>query len=236
MASRDTKHLMILALRKYAGSPSPLSLACLDSVRIGTMAKASGRSSVKSLTQLNKPSKPSKRSKPKEPSEPKTSAEWQELACSRLVKVLQVARKFPGLHRVTSNKKPWTADLQLVGKVVMSRVNFTYRKKQYPTDVLSFPAPPPFVKQGMLGELLICLPVLKAQAKDMKISPQCELDVLLVHGVLHLLGFDHERGAKDALAMARWETRILDRVRAKTKNFERGLGLIERSNSGKESR
>ncbi len=216
------------------GPSSALSLGGLDSATIATMAKA--RSSIKSLTKLKNPNEWKKPNVRTGSNEPKTSAEWQELACSRLVRVLQVARKFPALHTVSSKKKPWTADLQLVGKVVMSRVNFTYRKKQYPTDVLSFPAPPPFVKQGMLGELLICLPVLKAQAKEMKISPQSELDVLLVHGVLHLLGFDHERGVKDALAMARWETRILDRVQAKTKNFERGLGLIERSNSGKESR
>jgi rRNA maturation RNase YbeY len=176
--------------------------------------------------------------KRKNPSDPKTRAEWQELADLRLALILKEIRTIPTLNKAGPRlpaRKPWCVEVQLVGNIVMSRVNFTYRKKKYPTDVLSFPAPMPFVKQGMLGELIVCLPILKAQAKEMKNPPQYELDVLLVHGVLHLLGFDHERGPKESAVMARWETRLLDRVQAKTKNFQRGLGLIGRTNSGKES-
>ncbi|MEO7163498.1 MAG: rRNA maturation RNase YbeY [Bdellovibrionia bacterium] len=195
-------------------SPLLLSLDLLDSVRI---------ESTMTLKELV---------------DPRTIGEWQELANSRLVRILKAGRKFPALNRMgpkTAAGRPWAGEVQLVGRTVMSRLNYTYRKKKYPTDVLSFPAPLPFVQQGMLGELIICLPVLKAQAKEIKNSPQCELDVLLVHGVLHLLGFDHEKGPKEASAMARWETRLLDLVQKKTKKFQRGFGLIERSNSDKES-
>jgi len=168
-----------------------------------------------------------------------STVQWQELACTRLALILKAADEFPSLKRRVKRrvKKPWQVEVELVGKAMMSRVNFIYRKKNYPTDVLSFPAPPPFVEQGMLGELMICLPVLKAQAQEIKSSPECELDVLLVHGVLHLLGFDHERGPKEARVMAGWEARLLGSVsqQAKTKKFQTGLGLIERSNSDKES-
>jgi rRNA maturation RNase YbeY len=170
--------------------------------------------------------------------DPRTIGEWQELASTRLAQILKVGRKFPALNKMGPKRetgKPWAAEVQLVGKAVMTRMNATYRKKKYPTDVLSFSAPLPFIKQGMLGELIVCLPVLKAQAKEIKSSPQCELDVLLVHGVLHLLGFDHEKGPKEATKMARWETRLLDLLQKKTKKFQRGFGLIERSNSDKES-
>jgi rRNA maturation RNase YbeY len=172
--------------------------------------------------------------------ESQTIAEWKILATSRLGVVLKLARSIPKLGAQVglgkSFKMPWTAEVALVNKQTMLELNSTYRKKNYPTDVLSFPAPAPFVKQGMLGELILCLPVLKAQAKEVKHPPQSELDVLLVHGVLHLLGFDHERGLKEASAMARWEIRLLEGIRAKTKLPQRGLGLIERSNSGKESK
>ena len=55
---------------------------------------------------------------------------------------------------------------------------------------------------------------------------EAELDVLLVHGVLHLLGFDHEKGHRQALAMAGWERKLLGRLSG-------SVGLIERTKSGK---
>jgi probable rRNA maturation factor len=100
----------------------------------------------------------------------------------------------------------------------MSRLNRSYRGKTYATDVLSFPAPPVFRRQGHLGELIICLPVLKSQARELGHSAETELDVLLVHGLLHLLGMDHEKGGKAARVMRLWETRLL-----------KGKGLIARS-------
>jgi rRNA maturation RNase YbeY len=104
----------------------------------------------------------------------------------------------------------------------MRRLNLKYRRKSYATDVLSFPAPKPFTSQGWLGELIVCAPVLERQAQELEHSPDRELDVLLTHGLLHLLGFDHERGAADARRMARFERRLLSGTRA-------GRGLIERS-------
>jgi rRNA maturation RNase YbeY len=149
----------------------------------------------------------------------------------RLELILQVAAGVKSLKG--TSKITWRVELEFVGRPQMAELNFNYRKKNYATDVLSFSAPDLFKKQGLLGELVLCLPVLKAQAKTLKTSSQNELDVLLVHGVLHLLGFDHEKGVKEAALMARWESRILKQLAAKTNSSRMGLGLIERSNSGK---
>jgi probable rRNA maturation factor len=107
---------------------------------------------------------------------------------------------------------PWNASVQMVGGPAMRRLNLQYRKKNYQTDVLSFEAPLVFRKVGQLGELVICLPVLKRQAAEQGHSPESELDILLIHGLLHLLGFDHERGPKDAASMSRWERKLLGRL------------------------
>jgi rRNA maturation RNase YbeY len=120
--------------------------------------------------------------------------------------------------------------MQLVGSVKMTELNSYYRGKTYATDVLSFPTLEPFREQGVLGDLVICLPTLKAQAKSLGLQPQVELDVLLTHGVLHLLGFDHELGGKEAAQMARWEAKILSKS-LPARSIQKGLGLIDRSNS-----
>ena len=65
------------------------------------------------------------------------------------------------------------------------------------------------MREGQLGEVVICLPVLKRQARERGHSEVAELEILLVHGALHLLGFDHELGPKQAAAMARWEGKLL---------------------------
>ena len=52
----------------------------------------------------------------------------------------------------------------------------------------------------MLGDVAICLPVVLAQATEREVSPAAELTDLLIHGVLHLLGYDHETDAGEMLA------------------------------------
>jgi rRNA maturation RNase YbeY len=91
----------------------------------------------------------------------------------------------------------------------MKRLNSGYRKKSYATDVLSFGAPEPFRSQGWLGELVVCAPVLERQAREQGHSGERELDVLLAHGLLHLLGLDHERSQAEAERMSRLESRLL---------------------------
>jgi probable rRNA maturation factor len=114
----------------------------------------------------------------------------------------------------------------------MKALNGLYRGKHYATDVLSFDAPPVFRKMGVLGELILCWPTLRSQAREQKHSEAAELRVLLVHGLLHLLGFDHEKGPRAARQMQLQEAALLKRLRVSSKG-EAKRGLIARSRSGK---
>jgi probable rRNA maturation factor len=97
----------------------------------------------------------------------------------------------------------------------LQRLNRQFLKHDYPTDVLSFPSPGP---DGFLGEIAISLERAAEQARERGHSLADEVEVLLLHGVLHLLGMDHQ---KDRGRMARAEKRHRQ---------ELGLpaGLIER--------
>ena len=80
-------------------------------------------------------------------------------------------------------------------------LNRTYRRKDAATDVLSFPSD----EQGYLGDVVIAAGVARRQAAEAGHALQTELRVLALHGVLHLLGYDHER---DDGRMARLERRL----------------------------
>jgi len=137
-----------------------------------------------------------------------TLQQWEKKAQKRLTEVIAVARRRSALRQVLSAKE-WQADVHLVSGPKMRELNHQYRGKDQPTDVLSF-EPPAVVRQhGYLGELVICRVVLSRQAKTQKHSEAIELDVLLVHGLLHLLGWDHERSEREARDMATWETKLL---------------------------
>ena len=70
----------------------------------------------------------------------------------------------------------------------MKRVNSSFRKKNKPTDILSFASDDP----ASIGELLLCPDVLKKQAAVQQHTFSDEMKYMLIHGILHLLGYDHE--------------------------------------------
>jgi probable rRNA maturation factor len=73
------------------------------------------------------------------------------------------------------------------------RVNRDYRGKDKPTDVLSFPGGPGEEDGGYhVGDILISIPTARRQALERGHSVERELKVLLLHGLLHCLGYDHE--------------------------------------------
>ena len=77
--------------------------------------------------------------------------------------------------------------LVFVNSGEIRRMNTLYRRKDYSTDILSFePA-----DETSLGELVMCLPIIRSQAKRTGLSDRGELGYMIVHGVLHLLGHDH---------------------------------------------
>ena len=97
----------------------------------------------------------------------------------------------------------------LIGNVEMRKLNAKYRKKDYPTDVLSFPVEGIMPEETrLLGEVIISVDKAIEQAQARGHSSEQELITLLIHGVVHLLGYDHERSARDARAMGRLEKRI----------------------------
>ena len=99
--------------------------------------------------------------------------------------------------------------IRIVGAKEGRALNRHYRGKDYATNVLSFPAElPEGVKMPLLGDLVICAPVVAREAKEQHKPAVAHYAHLTVHGVLHLLGWDHEDD-KEAEAMEQLERDIL---------------------------
>ncbi len=99
--------------------------------------------------------------------------------------------------------------IRLVGVDEGRLLNLQYRGRDYATNVLSFPAElPPGVRLPLIGDLIVCAPVVAREAAEQGKAARDHYAHLTVHGVLHLLGYDHERDA-DAERMEALETRVL---------------------------
>lgn len=111
----------------------------------------------------------------------------------------------PSLKR----RKRFALNILIVGNVAARRFNRNFRGRDYATNVLSFPYDPlPGERSALLGDLVICAPVVAREAKEQSKTPRDHWAHLTIHGVLHLLGHDHERNA-DAKKMEALERRIL---------------------------
>ena len=92
-------------------------------------------------------------------------------------------------------------------------LNKQYRGKNYATDVLSFESEDP----SSLGELVICPQVIAEQAKEHGLTIQLELGYMVLHGFLHLLGYDHEATENEAELMFELQDRLFDKLVAASK-------------------
>jgi probable rRNA maturation factor len=102
--------------------------------------------------------------------------------------------------------------IRVVGAAQSRTLNLRYRRKDRPTNVLSFSGAGQVPDgRNFLGELVICAPVVALEAKMQGKTFLAHWAHMTVHGVLHLLGFDHERAA-EARKMAASEIQILDRL------------------------
>ena len=112
--------------------------------------------------------------------------------------------RFLRLLREAARRLRVSGELALVfaGDGVLKRLNGRYRGKDRPTDVLSFPGPGG--AEG-LGDVLISMPAAERNARRLSRTLAQELDVLALHGFLHLLGYDHET---DDGTMDRLERRL----------------------------
>lgn len=106
---------------------------------------------------------------------------------------------------------PYIVDILLTDDSEQRRLNRTYRGKDMPTNVLSFPQSPNAADADvpmLLGDIVLAFETVSREAVEQQKPLANHLSHLVVHGVLHLLGFDHEKPA-DAAEMEAREVRIL---------------------------
>jgi probable rRNA maturation factor len=132
---------------------------------------------------------------------------------------VQYASCAPGLPAVAA-VQTWVAAAAegCVGEVVVrvvdaeegARLNSDYRDRDGPTNVLSFAYTPPSAG-ACAGDLVLCAPVVLREADEQGKTPEAHWAHLVVHGVLHLRGYDHQSG-EEAAAMEAVESEILARL------------------------
>jgi probable rRNA maturation factor len=142
---------------------------------------------------------------------------------------IDISGKAPGVSR--SELRVWAhtilrhlqltqteLSLALVTDPTIHTLNRRYRGKDRPTDVLSFPLADE-IQPSLLGDVVISVETAVRQAQRRGHSFREELQVLLIHGILHLLGYDHEISRSEAILMRRKEQevmKVLKNVKRKT--------------------
>jgi probable rRNA maturation factor len=112
---------------------------------------------------------------------------------------------------------PGEVNIYVTSSREMQDLNRRYRRKNKPTDVLSFPSRAP----GVAGDIAISLEIAAANAADIGHSLATEVKVLILHGLLHLAGYDHETDSGEMLA----------RETAMRQELKLPVGLIERTHA-----
>ena len=153
-----------------------------------------------------------------------TEAPWTDddrgALATRAVEAALAATPFGGIARA-----PFTAEvsIRLTSDAEVRTLNRQYRAKDKPTNVLSFPMVQPDLLDALadtdanacgataagdevlLGDIVVAHGVCTAEAFEKGVTPDAHLTHLIVHGTLHLLGYDHEQGDDDAEAMEEME-------------------------------
>ena len=128
--------------------------------------------------------------------------------------IAQIALKEAGFEKTDRVE----INLALVDDEKIKELNAKYRGQDKVTDVLSFAQTDDFIQPpdqiNHLGEILICLSQAQRQAQDLKVELQQELARLFIHGILHLLGYDHKED-EAAKTMRQLEEKILKKVNIK---------------------
>ena len=100
---------------------------------------------------------------------------------------------------------------------LLQELNCTYRHKDRPTNVLAFPQSPTYEGEPatpMLGDVIVALPTAAREAHDLQHSLEERVVYLLLHGILHLLGHDHEGSATQRRRMEALERQVLAHLQA----------------------
>lgn len=118
--------------------------------------------------------------------------------------------KWVGAVLQAEGKNDAELTIRIVDEAESAELNETYRHKSGPTNVLSFPFEcPPEVEMNLLGDLVICAPVVQREAREQGKQEQAHWAHMVVHGTLHLLGYDHLQ-QDEAEAMESREISIMD--------------------------
>jgi probable rRNA maturation factor len=109
------------------------------------------------------------------------------VACRHTESILKIARRVYRVEKKVLGKRK--VSITLVGARMIQKLNCEYRGKDKVTDVLSFPMD----NSPLLGDIFICVQRAREQAREIGHSLERELQYLTVHGLYHLLGYDHEQ-------------------------------------------
>ena len=117
----------------------------------------------------------------------------------------------PYTQGASDDERPWTVAIKFGGEVEGRELNRDFRHKDYATNVLSFVAEEdmPEMDEWHVGDIFICTPVLVREAAEEGKPLAAHLQHLVVHGMLHLVGYDHELGDEEAERMENLEREIL---------------------------
>ncbi len=133
--------------------------------------------------------------------------------------------RFPGIDFSSFKECRLSLSLYMIDDDEMIELNEKYRGKKMTTDVLSFPVQDD-LREGIdsfslasgeliLGDIFISAPVAVRQAGEAKLTIEVELVELFIHGILHLMGYDHELSEKEKQTMYNLEEEIFDRYKGK---------------------
>jgi probable rRNA maturation factor len=144
-----------------------------------------------------------------------SGVDWETLAADL------AARALAGLHGA---RDTLAVSVLLADDVRLRDLNRAFRGKDRPTNVLSFPAPPPLSGQeaGMLGDVALAFETCAREAREQDKSFRDHAAHLILHGVLHLHGLDHEHDEADAERMEALERAILAEIGIADPYRERG--------------
>lgn len=119
-------------------------------------------------------------------------------------------RTLRGWARLAAGAKNGELGISVVGSAESRALNLQYRGKPAPTNVLSFPMTIG-ARNPVIGDIVVCAPVVAREAREQGKALRAHWAHMVIHGTLHLLGFDHERPA-DARRMEGRERKLLARL------------------------
>ena len=100
----------------------------------------------------------------------------------------------------------------------ISELNRQYLGRKGPTNVLAFPmsgGPSPYVESGMLGDVVVSVDRAASESRELGEPLEETIFRLLIHGILHLLNYDHEKSTREAHRMEKEQTRLLILIKEK---------------------